>query len=42
MPGPGLDGEAEVNQTWAQPTGAHGLENTCIVLAVRLEEHRFL
>lgn len=42
MPGPGLAGDVEINQTWSLPTGAHGLENTYIVMAVRLEEHHFL
>lgn len=41
MPGPGLAAGAEVNQTWALPTGAHSLENTGVVIAVRLGEHRF-
>lgn len=31
-----------MNQTWSLPTGAHGLENTYVVIAVRLEEHHFL
>lgn len=41
VPGPGPAGDAEVSQPWALPTGlmsrGHGA-----VIAVRLEEHRFL